>query len=145
MKRIFILCFIFLLVGCSLVDEDFRYYDSSNISEEDLVKVLREYGVPVVETKLKDNIFGSKLNKVKPSAYELDNKQLFIYEYKTEDDRDKGLGQFTKNNETMNVVSYTVFTHRNILMFYVHAENLDTTSIPYEIEMNDALRSFVEG
>ena len=143
MKRIFILCFIFLLVGCSF--NNLEYYNSSNISEEDLVEAIREHGVPIVEAKSKDNIFGSKLNKVKPGAYELDDKHLFIYEYKTEDDRDKSLEQFNKNTETMNVVSYTVFTHRNILMFYVHAENLDTTSIPYEIEMNDALRSFVEG
>ena len=145
MKRIFILCFIFLLVGCSLVDEDLGYYDSSNISEEDLVDALREHGVPVVESKLKDNIFGFKLNKVKPGAYELDDKQLFIYEYKTEDDRDKGLEQFNKNTETMNVVSYTVFTHRNILMFYVHAEDLSAITIPFENEINEALESFVEG
>jgi len=145
MKKFICISLLLFLVGCSLVDEDLRYYDSSNISEEDLVEALREHGVPVVETKLKDNIFGSKLNKVKPGAYELDDKQLFIYEYKTEKDRDNGLEQFNKNTETMNVVSYTVFTHRNILMFYVHAENLDTTLIPYEKEMNDALRSFVEG
>ena len=145
MKKFICIILLLFLVGCSLVDEDLYYYDSSNISEEDLVDALREHGVPVVETKLKDNIFGSKLNKVKPGTYELDDKQLFIYEYKTEDDRDKGLEQFNKNTETMNVVSYTVFAHRNILMFYVHAENLDATSIPYEKEMNDALRSFVEG
>ena len=146
MKKFICISLLLFLVGCSLVDEDLNYYDSSNISEEDLVEALREYGVPVVESKLKDNIFGSKLNQVKPGAYELDDKQLFIYEYKTEDDRDNGLEQFNKNTETMNVVSYTVFTHRNILMFYVHAENLNVaTSIPYEKEMNDALRSFVEG
>ena len=96
MKRILILCFIFLLVGCSLVDNDLEYYDSSNISEDDLVEALHEHGVPVVETKLKDNIFGSTLNKVKPGTYELDDRQLFIYEYKTEVDRDKGLEQFNK-------------------------------------------------
>ena len=140
-----LICLLLFLVGCSLVDEDLEYYDSSNISEEDLVEALREHGVPVVETKLKDNIFGSTLNKVKPGTYELDDRQLFIYEYKTEVDRDKGLEQFNKNTETMNLVSYTVFTHRNILLFYVHAENLDATSIPYEKDINDALRSFVEG
>ena len=145
MKKIIIICLLLFLVGCSLVEEN-SVHVSSHITEEDLVKALREYGVNVVETKSsKDNIFGSKLNRVKPGAYELDDKQLFIYEYKTEDDPDKGLEQFNKNTETMNVVSYTVFTHRNILMFYVHAENLDVASIPYEKEMNDALRSFVEG
>ena len=140
MKKMISICLLLFLIGCSSV------HISSHITEEELVKALHEHSVNVVETKsLKDNIFGSKLNRVKPSAYELDDKQLFIYEYKTEDDRDKSLEQFNKNTETMNVVSYTVFTHRNILMFYVHAENLDTTSIPYEKEINDALRSFVEG
>ena len=145
MKKFIWIFLLLFLVGCSLVDEDLGYYDSSNIAKEDLVEVLREHGVPVVETKLKDNIFGSTLNKVKPGTYELEDKHLFIYEYKTEDDRDKGLEQFNKNTESMNIVSYTVFKYRNILMFYVHAENLDATLIPYEKEMNDALRSFVEG
>ena len=146
MKKILILCFIFLLVGCSYVDENLEHHTSSNISEEDLVKALHENGVLVVETtSLKDDIFGSKLNQVKPGAYEVDDKQLFIYEYQTEDNRDKGLEQFNKNTETMNVVSYSVFKHRNILMFYVHAEDLSATSIPYVKEINEALKSFVEG
>ena len=146
MRKFISICLLLLLVGCSLVDEDLVYHNSSNISEEDLVKALNENGVHVVETKsLKDDIFGSKLNLVKPGAYELGDKQLFIYEYTSADERDEGLEQFKKNTETMNVVSYTIFTHRNILMFYVHAENLGATSIPYIKEINEALENFVEG
>ena len=100
MKKTLLLCFIFLLVGCNgLVDKDLEYHNSSNIEEENLVEALREHGVPVVETKSKDSIFGSKLNKVKPGAYEVDDKQLFIYEYKSADERDEGLEQFKKNTE----------------------------------------------
>lgn len=144
MKKILLLCLTILLVGCSSVSES--VYESSHISEEDLVKALREHGVNVVETKsLKDTIFGSKLNRVKPGAYELDDKHLFIYKYNTADDRDKGLEQFHKNTEAMNVVSYTIFKRHNILMFYVHAEDLSATTIPYEKEINEALQSFIEG
>lgn len=145
MRKFISICLLLLLVGCSLVDEDLEHHISSNISEEDLVKALHEHGVHIVEIKSKDNIFGSKLNQVKPGAYELDDKQLFIYEYKSADERDEGLEQFKKNTETMNVVSYTLFKHRNILMFYVHAEDLSATSIPYVKEINEALKSFVEG
>ena len=142
MKKILLLCLTILLVGCSSVS----VYESSHISEEDLVKALHEHGINVVETKSsKDTIFGSKLNRVKPGAYELDDKHLFIYEYKTTDERDKGLEQFHKNTEAMNVVSYTIFKRHNILMFYVHAEDLSATTIPYEKEINEALQSFVEG
>ena len=140
MKKMISICLLLFLIGCSSV------HISSHITEEELVKALHEHSVNVVETKsLKDNIFGSKLNRVKPSAYELDDKQLFIYEYKTTDDRDKGLEQFHKNTEAMNVVSYTIFKHCNILMFYVHAEDLSAITIPFENEINEALESFVEG
>ncbi len=135
---------LLFLVGCDFGESSVSV--SSHISEEDLVKALREHGVNVVEAKsFKDNDFGSKLNKVKPGAYKLDDKQLFIYEYHTEDDRDKGLEQFNKNTETMNLVSYTIFKRHNILMFYIHAEDLSATTIPYEKEIHEALQSFVEG
>ncbi len=142
MKSIIIICLLLFLVGCDLDSVNV----SSHISEEDLVKALHEHGVNVVETKSsKETIFARKLNRVKPGAYELDDKQLFIYEYQTEEDRDKGLEQFNKNTETMNLVSYTIFMRHNILMFYVHAEDLSATTIPYEKEINEVLESFVEG
>lgn len=120
--------------------------DSSHITEAEVVKAFQENSVKLVKVKPpQDGIFGSKLKGVKPGAYELNSKFIFIYEFATADDLENGKKVFADKTATMNVVSFSMFEKRNILIFYVHAEDLNSNSVPFEKEIKEALDSLVEG
>ncbi len=120
--------------------------DSSHITEAEVVEAFQENNVKLVEVKApQDGIFGSKLKGVKPRAYELNSKFIFIYEFATADDPENGKKAFAEKTASRNVVSYSMFEKRNILIFYVHGEDLNSTSVPFEKEIKEALNSLVEG
>jgi hypothetical protein len=76
---------------------------------------------------------------VNPVAYKLNERQLFIYEFATENDREKGKKEFAEKTATMNLVSFSMLEKRNILIFYVHGQDLNSESIPFEKEIKGAL------
>lgn len=76
--------------------------------------------------KLRNNeIFGMKLNGVRPSLYELDGKKFLIYIYHSSKERKKGLEDFQKKTENSNTVSWKCFEVKNVLFFYVYVMDLD--------------------
>ncbi|MCL1696726.1 hypothetical protein [Lysinibacillus sp. BPa_S21] len=142
MRKIVSLCLLLFLVSCQSVQVN----DSSHITEEEVVRVLQENGVKLVGAESsRENIFGSKLKDVNPGAYKLSEKQLFIYEFATVNDREKGTKEFAEKTATMNLVSFSMFKKRNILIFYLHGQNLNSESIPFEKEIKGALDSISEG
>jgi hypothetical protein len=142
-----------LITACSTVTKDNNLNseissvdDSSHIKEEDVVNVLKENHVELIETEFsQNNTFGTKLNNVEPGSYKLSEKRLFIYEYKTEEDREKGIKDFNEMTATMNLVSYNMFVKRNVLIFYVHEQDLNSLNIPYEKEIQEGLNNLIEG
>ncbi len=90
-------------------------------------------------------IIGSKLKNVKPGTYELSEKLFFIYEFATKNDRKKGAKEFAEKTATMDLVSFSMFEKRNILIFYVHEQDLNSNSVPFETEIQGALDSIIEG
>lgn len=139
-KQAIILCMLLFLTGCVQVN------DSSHISEIEIVEALQNHKVELTEgTFLEDDIFASKLNGVKPMVYEINKKRMIIYEFDTPEKREKGEKEFADKTASMNLVSYKIFIKRNILIFYVHGEYLNSNQIPFEKEIQEALDSFIEG
>ena len=96
-------------------------------------------------TSVKGTVFTSKLKGVKPQVYELNEKLFVIYEFDTPEEREKGEKEFATKTASMNVVSYKSFIKRNILIFYVHGEDLNSNQVPFEKEIQEALDSLIEG
>jgi hypothetical protein len=80
---------VFLLTSCKSINPDRIMLDEVISSFEKQQLVIKEN----IEIS-NDNIFGMKLNGVKPSSYELDGKLLSMYIYKSAEERKKGLEDF---------------------------------------------------
>lgn len=141
-KQAIICCMLLFLTGCV----ETKVYDSSHISKAEVVEVLRNHTIDLTEGKfVEETIFVSKLNGVKPQVYELNEKLFVIYEFDTPEEREKGEKEFATKTASMNVVSYKSFIKRNILIFYVHGESLNSNQVPFENEIQEALDSLIEG
>ncbi|MCM3601031.1 hypothetical protein M3175_09835 [Robertmurraya korlensis] len=140
LRKILNLCFLLLLVSCQTVS------DSSHITESDVVQVLQENGIQLVEVDFPSgNAYGSELRNVLPGTYLLNEKPFFIYEFENEKDIEKGIREFAKKTETMELVSSSLFEKRNILIFYVHEQDFDSGEIPFEKEIQESLDRISEG
>jgi hypothetical protein len=141
-KNIIILCLLTLLASCQSV----QINDSSHITEKDVVMALKDKGVILEESEFSTaSIFGSKLKNVRPGSYTLDEKSFFIFEFKNEKDLEKGLREFEEKTATMNLVSSSMFRKRNLLIFYVHTQDVSSKTIPFEKEIQEGLDSLIEG
>ena len=137
LKKIFGLFFLVFLVSC-------QSSDSAHITTDEVVAVLQDYQVELLDTNIpRGNPFGTKLNGVKPSEYELSGKPFYIYEFETEEDLKKGKSDFREKTAEMKLVSFIRIEKRNILIFYVHG--IDSGEIPFEKEIGEALASIIEG
>ncbi|MER2030636.1 MAG: hypothetical protein ABS903_15825 [Solibacillus sp.] len=142
MRQVLIICMLLFSTGCASAGVN----DSSHISEVEIVEALKKHNIELTEGKfLEDAIFTSKLNGVKPMVYEINKKWMIIYEFDTPEEREKGEKEFADKTASMNLVSYKTFTKRNILIFYVHGEALNSNQIPFEKEIQEALNSLIEG
>lgn len=142
MKQAIILCMLLFLTGCGQTGAD----SSSHISDREVVVALKNHNIELTEgTSVKGTIITSKLKGVKPQVYELNEKLFVIYEFDTPEELEKGEKEFANKTASMNLVSYKTFTKRNILIFYVHGENLNSNQIPFEKEIQEALKSLIEG
>jgi hypothetical protein len=122
-----ILSIVFLLTAC-------QSKDSKAITLEDVLTSFEEQQLSLKESKVSvNNIFGMKLNGVRPSSYELDGKTLLVYTYDSNNEREKGLEDFRKKTATANVVSYKVAEVVNVLLFYVYEKDLNS-EIDYKIQ-----------
>lgn len=141
MKKIVSLCLLLLLAAC----ESLQVNDSAHIKEEEVVSALHENGVDLVEAEFNKNVFGSKLEDVKPGTYEVNGKPFFIFEFKSEIDLTKGKKEFDKKTATMDLVSASTFEKRNILIFYVHEQDINSDNVPLEKEIQKSLDGIIEG
>ncbi|MEK4531650.1 hypothetical protein MKY07_08790 [Solibacillus sp. FSL W7-1472] len=141
LKKIGSLCLVFFLAACQSVTS--RAY----IVEAEVVEAFQRNKMNLVEihTPEEEDIFGSKLKGVKPGAYQLKEKLVFIYEFDTAADREDGKRVFVEKTASMNLVSYSQFEKQNILIFYVHGGNLNSDNVLFEKEIQQALDSLVEG
>lgn len=141
LKKIGSLCLVFFLAACQSVTS------SAYIAEAEVVEAFQRNKMNLVEihTPEEEDIFGSKLKGVKPGAYQLKEKLVFIYEFDTAADREDGKRVFVEKTASMNLVSYSQFEKQNILIFYVHGGNLNSDNVLFEKEIQQALDSLVEG
>ncbi|MGE7945090.1 hypothetical protein ACQKNB_23870 [Lysinibacillus xylanilyticus] len=142
MRQVIIFSMLLFLTGCVQTEVN----DSSNITEVEVVETLQDHNIELTEgTFVEEDIFTSKLNGVKPEVYELNKKWIVIYEFDTAEEREKGEKEFATKTANINLVSYTSFIKRNILIFYVHGEDLNSNQVPFEKEIQEALDSLIEG
>ncbi|MER2169587.1 MAG: hypothetical protein ABS938_03025 [Psychrobacillus psychrodurans] len=119
MRRVFIiLIFVLVLTACQV--------QTANITLDDVIVSLENQHITVEETRTSnDNIFDKKLNGIKPNYYTLQDKSLLIYIFDSEEDRKKGLKDFQKQTESMNIVSHGIYEVKNVLIFYVYEKDSD--------------------
>lgn len=122
MKQIALMLIVmfFLFTACQKAN-------SHLITLEEVLASFEEHQLSLIEKKVDNkDIFGMKLNRKKPSFYELDGKTVLIYIYNSTNAREKGLESFRKQTETANLVSFNVFEIKNVLLFYMYEKDLDS-------------------
>lgn len=130
---------MFFLAACQSVT-------SSAYIEAEVVEAFQRNKMNLIEIHTpEEDIFGSKLKGVKPGAYQLKEKLVFIYEFDTAAEREDGKSVFVEKTASMNLVSYSLFEKQNILIFYIHGGNLNSDNLLFEKEIQEALDSLVEG
>lgn len=98
-----------------------------NLSVEEVLASLRKQGLELKKQFYdSDNIFGMKLNGKRARPFELDGQPVFIYDYYSEPERQKGLEDWHEKTAMYNLISYQVFESRNILLFHVYGKDLDS-------------------
>lgn len=113
--------------------------DSNLITLVEVLTAFEEQQLTLKEIKVSSkNIFGMKLNGVKPASYELDDKTLLVYTYSSTKDRKKGLEDFHNKTAAADVTSYNSYEVKNILIFYVHELDLSK-----EVELDDKIQKVV--
>jgi len=110
------------------------------ITLDEVISSFEEQQLLVKKSKevSKNNIFGIKLNGVKPSSYELDGKMLSVYIYDSAEERQKGLEDFRNKTATMDTVSYNVYEVENVLIFYVYEHDINM-KVEFDDEIKEAL------
>jgi len=110
------------------------------ITLDEVISSFEEQQLLVEKSKevSKNNIFGIKLNGVKPSSYELDGKMLSVYIYDSAEERQKGLEDFRNKTATMDTVSYNVYEVENVLIFYVYEHDMNM-KVEFDDEIKEAL------
>jgi hypothetical protein len=63
----------------------------------------------------------------------------FVYVFRN------GLREFEEKTATMDLVSSSMFRKRNILIFFVHEQDVSSMTIPFEKEIQEGLDSLLEG
>jgi protoporphyrinogen oxidase len=124
---------VFLLTSCKSINPD-------RITLDEVISSVEKQQLVIKENKeiSNDNIFGMKLNGVKPSSYELDGKLLSVYIYNSAEERKKGLEDFHGRTATMDIVSYNVYEAENVLIFYVYEHDI-TKEVEFDDEIKEAL------
>lgn len=116
-----------------------RKTDSDSVSLEEVLSSINEQQLTLKEIEVSDNnIFGMKLNGVRPDIYDLNGKMLFIYIFNSTQGRKKGFKDFTKKTETFNLVSYNYYEFKNVLVFYVHSHDM-SKDVPFDKEIQRAV------
>jgi hypothetical protein len=124
---------VLLLTSCQSIDPEM-------ITLDEVISSFEEQQLVIKENKelSNDNIFGMKLNRVKPSSYELDGKLLSVYIYNSAEERKKGLEDFLGKTATMDIVSYNVYEVENVLIFYVYEHDM-SMEVEFDDEIKEAL------
>ncbi|WP_243300268.1 hypothetical protein [Bacillus litorisediminis] len=118
MKKVVILILL-LLTSCQTVDHGAIKLNDVILSFEEQQIILKEHKVSGRD------IFGMKLNGVKPYSYTLDEKPLLIYIYNSNNEREKGLQEFRNKTADINVASFKYYEVKNVLIFYVYDRDLN--------------------
>ncbi|QPC48251.1 hypothetical protein [Mangrovibacillus cuniculi] len=148
MKKLIVLIITTLLFSCqpSLQHSLGGVDDSSNIELVEVVNSLKEYRVNLVKKAPKEkNDFGQKLKGVLPARYTLDDKDMFIYIFGSEENRKEGEAEFSQKTSDMKLVSYDTYTKRNVLIYYVHEEEMNSLHTSHKTDIQVALDSIEEG
>ncbi|MET3697608.1 hypothetical protein SAMN05877753_106206 [Bacillus oleivorans] len=118
MKKVFILILL-LLTSCQTIDPN-------AIKLNDVLSSFEEQQITLKEIKISGrDLFGMKLNGVRPYSYELNDKLLLIYIYNSNNERKKGLQEFRNKTADTNVASFKLYEVENVLIFYVYERDLN--------------------
>jgi hypothetical protein len=114
--------------------------DSKAISLKEVLSSFEEQELLLKEREVSGdkNIFGMKLNGVRPSVYELNGKMLSVYIYDSTKERERGLDDFHDKTAFANVVSYNYYDVKNVLLFYVHERDLSL-----EVEVHENIQKVI--
>jgi hypothetical protein len=114
------LSLVFFLTACQIKD-------LNAITLEEVLSLFEEQRLSLKERKVSDtNIFGMKLNGIRPSSYELDGKKLLVFIFDSNKEREKGMEDFLNKTAAYGLVSYKVYEFKNVMIFYVYEKDLNS-------------------
>ena len=114
--------------------EEITPYD--NLSNGKVLSSLKKQGLELKEAlRDVDSQFGKELNGEWPEAYELDEFPVYLYNFYSITERQKGLKEWRQNTSMQNLESYHVFEVENVLIFFINGNEAYT----------DIHEKFVEG
>lgn len=123
---------VFFLTACQV-------NDPNAITLEEVLTSFEEQQLSLKNSKvMRNHIFGMKLNGIRPSAYELDGKELLVYIYDSSDEREKGLEDWREKTASMDTVGYKVYEVNNVLLFYAYEDELNS-------EIDSKIQNMVNG
>ena len=132
MKKLFIICLAFLLIGCQTSSNE-------RLTADDILQLFEQHHLTLTEAKRDTNdMIGMKLNGVKPNAYLLDEKPLYMYVFRSTNAVQDAIKEFNEKTATANLVSFNVYTKDNVLLYYVHGQDLATV-VSIDALINNAL------
>jgi hypothetical protein len=121
LKKVALIFFslVFILTAC-------QTKDLNVITLEEVLSLFEEQRLSLKESKVSDNnIFGMKLNRIRPSSYELDGKKLLVFIFDSNKEREKGMEDFLNKTAAYGLVSYKVYEFKNVMIFYVYEKELN--------------------
>lgn len=126
---LFLMTVILLLTACLANDPEAN-------TRQEVIASLKDQGLTPKEQleKWGKKVFGMKLNKVRPSAYVLEGKDLYVYIYPSTAAQEQGLDDWRDKTASIDTVSYQVYEANNVMLFYVYAEEYLNSDIDREIQ-----------
>ncbi|MGN7477340.1 hypothetical protein ACTHOQ_05760 [Solibacillus silvestris] len=136
MKKWLFMIFIVVLAGCQ---------SQQQTDDAKFIEALNGQGIPIKATTAKqEQVFTQNLNGQKPKTYLIDGKLLAIYSFERSADRSKAELIFHEKTAAQNIVSYEMYRQDQLLIFYVHEQNL-AASVPYDEQIQEGLKQIKEG
>jgi hypothetical protein len=121
LEKIALICIslVFILTAC-------QTKDINAITLKEVLSSFEEQRFSMKESKVSDNnIFGMKLNGIRPSSYELEGKKLLVFIFDSSKEREKGMEDFLNKTAAYGLVSYKVYEFKNVMIFYVYEKDLN--------------------
>lgn len=125
-KRIVILLMLLvigmLVTGCSQ-SNNVTVKELRELGADEIAAVFAEQGLDLLSSEVRaESVLHRELNGRKPLVFLLDGKELVIYQFAGDGEREAGWADFENQTATADLVQHKVFQEQSLLIFYIRDE-----------------------